>query len=130
MVVDTSVLVACALKEPLAGRLVVALQRAPRVLLSTAGLVECSMVLIGRQGLAGGAALDTLVERFGITLVPVSVQHARLARTAFAEYGEGRHPAALNFGGCFSYALAVERGEPLPFVGDDFARTSVPAAPY
>lgn len=130
MVVDTSVLIACAFQEPPAARLLAALGDASRVLLSTAGYVECAMVLVGRQGPSGGDALDRLIDRFGIELVPVSVHHARLARAAFTEYGKGRHPAALNFGDCFSYALAEERGEPLLFVGNDFARTAIKAAPY
>ena len=65
-----------------------------------------------------------------MTAVSVPIEQVAVARTAFAESGKGRHPAALNFGHCFSYALAVERGEPLLFGSNDFARTNVAAAPY
>lgn len=130
MVVDTSALVAYILREPPAARLVAAIRRAPVVSLSAAGLVECTMVLVGRQGPDGSEVLDDLIERLGIEVVPVTVRHAQLARAAFLTYGKGRHPAALNFGDCFSYALARERGEPLLFVGGDFARTDITAAAY
>ena len=88
------------------------------------------MVLVGKQGPGGSTLLDDLVARLGIAVVPVTVEHARLARAAFLEYGKGRHRAALNFGDCFSYALATERNEPLLFVGNDFSHTRITAAPY
>lgn len=63
-------------------------------------------------------------------VVPVTEDHAELARGAYRRFGKGRHPAGLNFGDCFAYALAVALDEPLLFVGNDFARTDVPIAPY
>lgn len=130
MVIDTSALVAYALNEPTRARLLVAIRRAPRPCMSAVALVELSMVLIGRKGERATAEVDALLNDLGIEIVAVTRQTAELARTAFARFGKSRHPAALNFGDCFSYALAAERSEPLLFVGDDFARTTIEAAPY
>ena len=70
------------------------------------------------------------MRRAAISIEPVTVEQALLAREAFSDYGKGRHPAALNFGDCFSYALAKATGEPLLFKGDDFQKTDViPALP-
>jgi ribonuclease VapC len=66
-----------------------------------------------------------LLHRLGVELIPVTEEHAELARSAWRRYGKGRHAAALNFGDCFAYALAIESGEPLLFVGRDFTRTDV-----
>lgn len=74
--------------------------------------------------------MDLLLDALGANVVPVSVEQAQLARLAFRRFGKGRHPARLNFGDCFSYALATTLREPLLFVGDDFSRTDVAAAPY
>jgi ribonuclease VapC len=73
--------------------------------------------------------LDGLLSASGVALEPVTRAHARAAREAHARFGKGRHPARLNMGDCFAYALATERGEPLLFKGEDFARTDVRAAP-
>ena len=70
------------------------------------------------------------MQRLGVIVAPFTAEQVGMARRAFGEFGKGRQPAALNFGDCFSYALAVERGEPLLFVGEDFARTDVVAAAH
>ena len=77
---------------------------------------------------AAAHELDTLLESAQIELVPVTVEHLEAARRAWRRFGKGNHPAALNFGDCFAYALAKATGEPLLFKGEDFARTDIEAA--
>ena len=82
--------------------------------------------MVERRG--GGAAahgLDTLLERAEIELVPVTLEHLEAARRAWRRFGKGNHPAALNFGDCFAYALARTTGEPLLFKGGGFAQTDI-----
>ncbi len=86
------------------------------------------MVLEGKAGPSVSAALDALMDRFGIELVPVTLVQTRAARVAWRRFGKGNHPARLNFGDCFSYALAKTTGEPLLFKGNDFAQTDIQAA--
>lgn len=74
--------------------------------------------------------MDLLLAPAAVEVVPVTHDHAKLARTAYAQFGKGRHPAGLNFGDCFSYALARALGEPLLFVGNDFNRMDVEVASY
>ncbi len=83
------------------------------------------MVLIGRRGVGTELELDRLLYEANVAIVPVSVTQAKIAREAFIVFGKGRHPAQLNFGDCFSYALAKQKNEPLLFKGDDFALTDV-----
>ena len=99
-------------------------------LLSAGSLLEASIVALSRAGDDGVRRLDATLAGLGVDVVSVTAAQVFLARAAFTRYGEGRHRAALNFGDCFSYALAKERGEPLLFVGNDFSQTDVPAAPY
>jgi ribonuclease VapC len=87
--------------------------------------VESAIVIESRRGNAGGQALDQLIDKAKIAILPVSPEQAELARRAFLTYGKGRHPAGLNFGDCFSYALAKSLSEPLLFKGDDFAQTDI-----
>lgn len=77
---------------------------------------------------AGGRQFDAFMRRAGITIEPVTEEQALLARQAYADFGQGRHPAGLNFGDCFSYALAKAFQESLLFKGNDFGRTNVEAA--
>lgn len=130
MVADTSALVAVLLREPTADRLAGALDHAPMIRCSAVSLVEAAMVMQGRLGERGERELDLLVARLRVEIVPVTVEQAEVARSAFRRFGKGRHPAGLNFGDCFSYALARALGEPLLFVGNDFSRTDVQVAPY
>jgi ribonuclease VapC len=74
--------------------------------------------------------LDRLLFRLGVEVVPVSREYAEIARSAFRRFGKGRHPAGLNFGDCFAYALAQALGEPLLFAGDDFSQTDVAVVAY
>lgn len=128
MVIDTSALVALLTGEAATDALTRALSRAPVCYVSTATLVEAGIVIHARLGDHGERELDLLVQRCGIIPVPVSESQAEGARRAYRQFGKGRHPAALNFGDCFSYALAVELDQPLLFVGDDFAKTDVRTA--
>lgn len=125
MIVDSSALVAIVLIEPGWERLRECLARVGDASVSAVSLVEAGMVLESRLGPAGAVQLDDLLLDAELTVVPFDEAQARLAREAFRRFGRGRHPAGLNFGDCCVYALARSRGEPLLFVGDDFARTDV-----
>ena len=93
--------------------------------MSAASHLEAAVVVLGRHGPSYLPRLEQALHRFGISVVPVTPEQARLAITAYERFGKGRHPAGLNFGDCFSYALAQARGEPLLAKGDDFVRTDV-----
>lgn len=125
MVIDTSAILAILLQEPAADRLMSAVEADRTRLVSAAAVVEASLVLLGRYGEAGDPPLDRLLRGIGAEIVPVGEEQVALARDGALRFGRGRHPAGLNFGDCFSYALSVERGEPLLFVGDDFSQTDV-----
>jgi ribonuclease VapC len=125
MVIDTSAMLAILMREPVADRLVLAVEADRTRLVSAATVVEASMVLLGRYGEVGAPQLDRLLRGIGAEVVPVGEEQVALARDAALRFGRGRHAAALNFGDCFSYALSVARGEPLLFVGDDFSQTDV-----
>lgn len=128
MVIDTSALMAVLLQEPDAARIAQALESAASRLLSAATLLEASIVLESRKGEAGGRELDLLLYRGEIEVVPVDQDQAEAARVAWRRFGKGRHPAALNYGDCFAYALARTRGLPLLFCGNDFAQTDIERA--
>ncbi len=125
MVVDTSALLAILQDEPERRRFNEALESADSRLMSVATFVETSIVIESRYGAEGLRDLDLLPERAGLELVPVDVEQARAARAAYSRFGKGRHKAALNFGDCFSYALARVLGEPLLFKGGDFSQTDL-----
>jgi ribonuclease VapC len=125
MVVDTSILIAIVLKEQGFEELVFKLAEADVRCLSAASYLEASIVLLKRRGKGIELELDRTIYELEITIIPVTATHARIARQAFLEYGKGQHPARLNFGDCFAYALAKSRSEPLLFKGDDFQQTDV-----
>jgi len=128
MVIDTSAVAAILFDEPERRRFNELIEADPTRLISAATLLESGIVVEGRSGEAGGRELDLLVHRAGVEIVPVSVDQVEIARAAYRRFGRGSHPAGLNFGDCFAYALAKSAGEPLLFKGDDFARTDlVPA---
>lgn len=130
MVIDTSALVAILTGEPEQACFIQAIERADMRLLSAASWVEISIVIESRYGAAGLYHLDRLLERAEVETVAVDTEQARIAREAFRRYGKERHPAALNFGDCFAYALAIARDEPLLFKGNDFSRTDVAALDF
>jgi ribonuclease VapC len=128
MVVDSSALLAILQDEPERRRFNEAIEAAAERLLSVATFVEVSIVIDARYGPPGLHHVDLFLDRAGIELVDVDAEQARIARDAYSRFGRGRHPAGLNFGDCFSYALANTRGLPLLFKGEDFARTDLVAA--
>jgi ribonuclease VapC len=123
MVIDTSALLAILADEPERQAFIDAIDAADTRLLSTATFVETSIVIESRHGADGIRDLDLFIDRAGIELSPVDGEQAREARRAFSRFGKGRHAAGLNYGDCFSYALAMTAGEPLLFKGTDFSRT-------
>ena len=125
MVIDTSAIVAIALNEPDAAELEVRIADDPVRLISAATVLEATVVLETRLGDAGGREFDLWLLKIGAEIVPVDAEQADAARRAWRRFGKGRHAAALNYGDCFSYALALTRGEPLLFKGEDFAKTDV-----
>lgn len=128
MVIDTSVIVAIIEAEPEAPHFTNLIEGADPLLMSGVTRVECTCVLEGRKQAVGRAALEGLISRAAISILPVNQQQVDLACEAFRRFGKGRHPAALNIGDCFAYALAKASGEPLLFKGDDFGRTDVAVA--
>lgn len=103
---------------------------ADRRAISAANWLEAAIVIDSRGDDLARADFETFFEEYAIEIVPVTLGLARRARAAYATYGKGRHPAGLNFGDCFAYALAQERDEPLLFRGNDFAQTDItPALP-
>jgi ribonuclease VapC len=130
MVIDTSALIALLSMEPESARLAVALESDATRLISAATVVEAGLVIESRFGSVGGRELDLLIAKAGLSIEPVTADQADAAREAWRRYGKGRHSAGLNFGDCFSYALAKVTGEPLLFKGDDFTQTDISAIAY
>jgi ribonuclease VapC len=125
VIIDTSAIVAILLGEPGAEALAAAMDRDERLMMSAASVLEASIVLLGRRGTAGTQELDSALDRLSIEIVAFDVVGAGLARDAYVRWGRGNHPAALNFGDCFAYALAKATGEPLLCTGNDFAHTDL-----
>ena len=129
MIVDTSVLIALLREEPEAERFVSIMIREPGNLkIAAANYLEAAIVTDSNGSELLSARLGELMDFFHIDVIPVSRYHADIARKAYRTYGRGHHPARLNFGDCFSYALSKASGEPLLFKGDDFAATDIVAA--
>jgi ribonuclease VapC len=125
MVIDSSALIAILQLEPDAEHFVRMINRDPVRLMSTATLLETSIVLDVRRADQALIELDRFIERSDIILEPVTTDQAKLARVAFRRYGRGNHPARLNFGDCFVYALASASNEPVLFKGTDFNQTDI-----
>lgn len=129
IVADTSALVAIAFAEPERGPFMQVMQRAGRVLVSTVSVVEARMVVHGRRGQRAVVLLDDLIRLPLFEPVAPGVAEMDAAYAAFVAFGKGSgHPAALNFGDVFSYALAKVRGLPLLFKGSDFSETDIASA--
>ncbi|MFY9876596.1 MAG: type II toxin-antitoxin system VapC family toxin [Rhodomicrobium sp.] len=127
--IDSSALVAILQNEPDALLFAEAIGGAEAIVVSAVTLFETSMVLAGRvQDETAWRLLDALIGRAKIEIVPFDAGQAAIARAAFHKYGKGRHPAALNFGDCASYALAKSKGAPLLYKGADFAKTDIVSA--
>jgi ribonuclease VapC len=125
MVIDSSALLAIFLEESDASIYASAILNDVKRLISAATLAEASIVAIRRREPDPIAALDILTTRLRLVVIPVDHEQALLARDGFRRFGKGRHPAGPNYGDCFSYALAKQRGEPLLFKGNDFSQTDV-----
>jgi ribonuclease VapC len=128
MVVDTSALLAILQDEPERAAFNKAMEMADSRFISIASFVEVSIVIDARYGAEGLLGLDRFLRRAQIELAVVDQEQGRLARDAFRRFGKGRHPAGLNFGDCFAYALATALGHPLLYKGEDFSKTDVIAA--
>jgi ribonuclease VapC len=128
MILDTSAMAAIFFGEPELDLYVQAIHNAGTCRISAANFVELSMVLEGQIGPEAGRQCDIFFRRAEIVIEPVTLEQAHLARQAFLDFGKGRHPAKLNFGDCFAYALAKATGEPLLFKGQDFSKTDVTPA--
>lgn len=128
MVIDTSAILAVVLDEAERESFIALIEAAPRRLISAATRVEASIVLQRRSGDTAVLWLDQYIDRAGIETESVDAAQAMAAVAAYRRFGKGRHPAGLNFGDCFAYALAAVTGEPLLYKGDDFAKTDIAAA--
>ena len=126
MVIDTSAVLALLFNEPEADDIESAIDEDPVRLMSAASGLEAGIVVEARLGAAGGREFDLLLHRARIEIVAVTSEQMEVGRAAWRRFGRGRHDANLNFGDCFSYALAAVSGEPLLFKGDDFCRTDIP----
>lgn len=128
MIIDTSAVVAILYREPEATAFIQRIHDADICRISIATWLELAMVVESQLGSDGMRQAEAFFRRAGITIEPVTVAHGELARQAFLDFGKGRHKAGLNYGDCFSYALAKATGEPLLFKGNDFALTDIEAA--
>jgi ribonuclease VapC len=126
VIVDTSAIVAMLWTEPEAEAVANNIYTAGGATLSAANYLEAGIVIDGDKDPVMSTALDTLIRDLEIEIAPVTVSQAKLARQAYRDFGKGSgHPAQLNFGDCFAYALAAESGEPLLYKGDDFAHAGL-----
>ena len=128
MIIDTSAILAILFREPDAERFASAITAASSRRISAATLLETTIVLEGRSGPTAAHELDAFLKRAQIELEPVTPEQAQTARQAWRRFGKGNHPAGLNFGDCFAYALAKATREPLLFKGNDFELTDIPPA--
>jgi len=128
MVIDTSALLAIFLAEPERTSFLQRITQADTRRISAATVLETGIVLEASKGEAAGREFDLFVVRAGLEVVPVDAEQIEVARSVWRKYGKGRHAAALNFGDCFSYALAKFSGEPLLAKGEDFSLTDIDLA--
>jgi ribonuclease VapC len=128
IVVDTSALIAILDREPDAALYAEAIAEADAPLISAATLLELHIVMLNRRGSGAAPIVDRLIQDAGFQIENFTAQHIELAREAYARYGKGRNIAGLNYGDCFSYALAKATGLPLLFKGEDFSKTDLPTA--
>jgi ribonuclease VapC len=130
VIVDTSAIVAILGAEGDARLFAEAIAEALERRVSAATYVEAGIVLDSRRDVALSRSLDDFIRNTRIIVEPVTGEQAELAREAYRDFGKGRHQAGLNFGDCFAYALAKDKGEPLLFKGHDFRKTDVEVAEY
>jgi ribonuclease VapC len=126
VILDTSALIAILRLEPEAAEFAAIIERAPHRRMSAVSYVEAGAVIDGSRDPVASRRLDELIEEAEIAIEPVTEAQARIARQAYRDFGKpSGHPARLNFGDCFAYALAKSKAEPLLFKGQDFSRTDV-----
>ena len=125
MVVDSSAILAILLAEADRERITNLILEAETRAISAANVLEIGIVLESRRGETAGREFDLFLNQASIDIVPVDAEHVEIARLAWRRYGKGRHPAGLNFGDCFAYALAKVTGSPLLYKGADFGLTDL-----
>lgn len=125
IVIDTSALMATLLDEPQAEACIAVLEAESDILISSGTMAE-ALIVSTRQDV--GQEMTALIDGLGLDIVDLTSASARRVAKAYAQWGKEIHPAGLNFGDCFAYELAKERGCPLLYVGEDFARTDISAA--
>jgi len=129
VIVDTSALIAILQNEPEAPAFADVADAAPQRRMSAANFIEAAIVVDAKRRPIASRRLDDLLLELDVVIEPVTEEQARIARAAYRDYGRGSgHPARLNFGDCFAYALARATGEPLLFKGDDFVHTDITPA--
>lgn len=129
MILDTSALIAILRDQPEAPALAGAIESAAQRRISAANFLESAVVIDGSRDPVASRRFDEFVNVAQIAVTAVTERQARIARAAYRDFGRGSgHPAGLNFGDCFAYALAKDAGEPLLFKGSDFIHTDVTAA--
>jgi len=128
MVIDPSAILAILQNEPERGAFNAAIAAADQRRLSAASLVELSIVVEARCGIEGQNDLDLFLATANVAILPFNADQAQIARSAFRRFGKGRHPAGLNLGDCYSYALAQLCAAPLLFKGNDFGLTDIQPA--
>jgi len=128
MVIDSSVFIAVLLGESEEEAFIAAITADRTRLASAATMLESSMVILSRKGEPGLSEFRAFASRAAVQVAGFGPEHVDVAVDAFRRFGKGRHPAGLNFGDCFSYALAKATGEPLLFKGDDFSQTDIKQA--
>ena len=128
MVLDTSAIVAILQDEPERPTFTRLIGTDPQPLMSAVTRVECTFVMEGRKREPGRKELELFLREAEVDVVAVTPEQADLACEAFRRFGKGRHPAALNIGDCFAYALAKAIREPLLYKGSDFSRTDIASA--
>jgi ribonuclease VapC len=128
VIVDSSAIVAIVLREPGWEGVVARLGAEAAPAIGAPTLAEVGLVLTAKMGAEARIVLSQLVQETGLTVIPFAEEHWRVAVDAYARFGKGRHPAALNFGDCLTYAVTRLAGQPLLFVGADFSKTDLPSA--
>ena len=130
MVIDTSAILAILFEEKESQTFAALIANDAVRLMAAPTLTECLIVLEAKKGSAATRELELLLHKTSMDIVAFTAEQAMLAHMAWQHYGKGRHPAALNLGDCFSYALAKHTGEPLLFKGLDFDKTDVLSVGY
>ena len=125
MIVDGSAVVAVLLRQAGHEELLDRLASAPAAGIGAPTLAQTGIVLVARLGVAGKSLLARFVDEAGLTVVPFGAEHWPVAVDAYIRYGKGRHPAALDFGDCLTYAVCRQADQPLLCVGDDFTHTDI-----